>query len=202
MKWFNRSGASSLHSSSLQMDNSTLMPESTLMHGDSGMPTVVHNALAPARARWQALAERERLLLAVGGSVLGLYLLWAVALAPAWRTVRQAPAQIETLERQLQRMQGLANEAKALRAVAPVPLAEAQAALGAATQRLGPQAKLSLQGERAVLTLKGTDAARLGAWLAEARAGARARVVEANLNQASPGLYDGSLTLALGGGRR
>ena len=54
-----------------------------------------------------------------------------------------------------------------------------------------------------MLSLKGVSSAQLNAWLAEARAGARARVVEANLVQTSPGLYDGSLTLALvqGAGR-
>ena len=62
-------------------------------------------------------------------------------------------------------------------------------------------AKLSLQGERAIVTLKGVDGEQLGAWLGEARAGARARVVEASLQQTSPGLYDGSLTLALGTAR-
>ena len=98
-------------------------------------------------------------------------------------------------------MQLLAGEAAVLRAVAPVPLDQAQAALTAATERLGPPGKLSLQGERALLTLKGVDGAALAAWLAEVRADARARVVEAALTMTGPGVYDGSLTLALGAGR-
>jgi general secretion pathway protein M len=77
-------------------------------------------------------------------------------------------------------------------------MAQAQAALGAATARLGEAARLSLQGERAVVTLKGIGSDQLTAWLGEARVGARARVVEASLRQTQPGLYDGSLTLALG----
>ena len=60
---------------------------------------------------------------------------------------------------------------------------------------------MRLQGDRALLALKAVNPTQLGAWLAEARAGARARVVEASLTQTSPGLYDGSLTLALGAGR-
>ena len=39
----------------------------------------------------------------------------------------------------------------------------------AATARLGPKAKLSLQGDRAVLTLQGVPGDALKAWLAEAR---------------------------------
>ena len=137
----------------------------------------------------------------LGAAVLGLFLLWSVAVAPAWRTLASAPQRLDAQQRQLQQMQALARETTALRAVAPVPLDQAQAALGAATQRLGPPAKLSLQGERALLTLRQVDGAGLAAWLAEARLGARARVVEANLTMSGAGVYDGSLVLALGGGR-
>ena len=158
-------------------------------------------ARATARARWAALAERERRLVLIAALVLGTGLLWAVGLAPALRTLAVAPAQLALGEARAQQMQALANEAKALRAVAPVPMAQAQAALSAATGRLGEVAKLSLQGERAVVALKGISGAQLAAWLGEARAGARARVVEASLNQTTPGLYDGSLTLALGSAR-
>ncbi|GCL65740.1 type II secretion system protein GspM [Pseudaquabacterium pictum] len=158
-------------------------------------------ARAQLRARWAALAARERRLVLVAALVLGAGLLWVVGLAPAWRTLATAPAQLAAAEAQAQQMQALAREATSLRAVAPVPMAQAQAALTTATGRLGEAAKLSLQGERAVVALKGISGEQLGAWLAEARAGARARVVEASLNQTTPGLYDGSLTLAVGGSR-
>ena len=158
-------------------------------------------ARAAARTRWAALAERERRLVLIAALVLGAGLLWAVGLAPALRTLAVAPAQLAAGEAQAQQMQALANEAKALRAVAPVPMAQAQAALSAATSRMGEVAKLSLQGERAVVALKGISGDQLAAWLGEARAGARARVVEASLSQTTPGLYDGSLTMALGSAR-
>ena len=99
--------------------------------------------------RWSAFAPRERRLLAIGGTVLAAFVVWAVAIAPAWRTLQSAPVQLDALDLQLQRMQGLAAEAATLRAVAPVPAAQAQAALTAATERLGAPGKLSLQGERA-----------------------------------------------------
>ncbi|HOB93067.1 MAG TPA: type II secretion system protein GspM [Aquabacterium sp.] len=158
-------------------------------------------ARASARAWWAGLGNRERRLLAVGAAVLAAFLLWTLAVAPALRTLRTAPAQLAAAEAQVQRMQALAAEAAGLRAVAPVPMAQAQAALTAATGRLGEAARLSLQGERAVVTLKGIGSDQLAAWLGEARAGARARVVEASLRQAGPGRYDGSLTLALGAAR-
>jgi len=163
--------------------------------------TALTTARAQARARWTALAPRERRLVMVAALVLGAGLLWALGLAPALRTLSTAPVQLAAAETQARQMQALATEATALRAVAPVPMAQAQAALSTATGRLGEAAKLSLQGERAVVALKGISAEQLAAWLAEARAGARARVVEASLSQTTPGLYDGSLTLALGSSR-
>lgn len=161
----------------------------------------LNTAKASARVWWASLAQRERRLVLLASAVLAGFLLWAVALAPALRTLASAPALLAAGEAQAQQMQALASEAVTLRAVAPVPMAQAQAALGAATSRLGDAAKLSLQGERAVVALKGISSDQLSAWLAEARAGARARVVEASLSQTSPGLYDGSLTLALGAAR-
>jgi general secretion pathway protein M len=161
----------------------------------------LQQARARIAAQWATLAARERRLVLVAAAVVGAGLLWGLALAPALRTLASAPAQLAAGETQLQQMQALASEAQALRAVAPVPMAQAQAALTAAAGRLGSVAKLSLQGDRAVVTLQGISGEQLGAWLGEARAGARARVVEASLSQTTPGLYDGSMTLALGSGR-
>ena len=161
----------------------------------------LRQAKARIGAQWATLATRERRLVLVAAAVVGAGLLWGLALAPALRTLASAPAQLAAAEAQLQQMQALASEAQALRAVAPVPMAQAQAALTAATGRLGSAAKLSLQGDRAMVTLQGINGEQLGAWLGEARAGARARVVEASLSQTTPGLYDGSMTLALGSAR-
>lgn len=159
--------------------------------------------LAPLRAQlaawWRGLGARERRGIQLAVVVLGVALLWIVALGPAARVLRDAPAERDRLERQRQEMQALANEAKSLRAVPPVAAEQARSALQAAVGRLKDRAKLSLQGQRGVLTLKGVGSAELAAFLAEARAGARARVVEATLTQASPGLYDGTLTVSIGG---
>lgn len=155
-------------------------------------------ALAPASAWWRALSQRDRNLAAVGGTVLLLLLLWLLVLQPAIRTLNQAPAELDRLELQLQGMQRLAAEAAELRATPPVNPEQAQAALQAATGRLGDKAKLSLQGDRAVLTLNGAGTEALRSWLAEARSGARARPLEANLLRAGSG-YSGTLVVAIGG---
>jgi general secretion pathway protein M len=152
-----------------------------------------------AFARWQALAPRERRLVGIGGGVVLLFLVWLVFVQPAWRTVREAPARIDQLDAQLQQMQRLAAEGRELRNVTPMAAAQAAVVLKAATERLGDRAKLSVQGERAVLTLSGVSGEQLRSWLAEARSGARARPIEANLNRSAQG-YNGTLTVALGTG--
>jgi general secretion pathway protein M len=154
---------------------------------------------APLAQRWQALGARERRSLVFAAAFLGLALLWLVALQPAWQIARQAPQRLAALDAQLQAMQAQAAEAQALRGVAPPAAGQAAQALQAATERLGPRARLSLQGERAVLTLDGVAPGELQAWLAEARAGARARAVEAQLTRGERGL-GGSVVVAWGAG--
>jgi general secretion pathway protein M len=154
---------------------------------------------ARAQAWWQGLAERERLMLGAGAAVLGLFLLWALAVAPALRTLKTAPAELEQLEQQLQQMRRLAGETKELRALPALPAAQALPALKAATERLGDKARLQVQGDRAVLTLNGVSGPELRALLAETRGGARARATEAQLTRGALG-YSGNLVLAIGGG--
>jgi general secretion pathway protein M len=154
--------------------------------------------LAPLRSAWRGLSGRDRRAALLAASVLGLFLVWTLAVQPAWRILASAPAELDAVDAQLQVMQRLAAEATELRATPPVPLEQATAALQGATARLGDQAKLSMQGERAVLTLTGVGTSALSQWLAEARAGARARPVEATLTRGPQG-YNGTLVLSLGG---
>jgi general secretion pathway protein M len=154
--------------------------------------------LAAVRKWWAGLAQRERRLVGATALLLVLVLLWLVAIAPAWRTVRQAPAQIDAAEAQLQAMQRQAAEAGELRAAPPVNLEQANAALRAATARLGDKGKLAMQGERAVLTVNMVGSGALRDWLAEVRQGARARPVEVSLTRGASGL-SGTVTVAVGG---
>lgn len=164
-----------------------------------GAAEALDSRLAPIRQRWQALGERERRGLSIAAWVLGLFLLWAVGLAPAWRTVRDAPAQLDRLEAQLQQMQRQAGEARELRALPALNAAQSAAALRAATEELGAAARLQVIGDRATLTLTGIDGAQLRDWLAEARSAARARPVEANLTRGPQG-FTGSIVVALPSG--
>lgn len=155
--------------------------------------------LQPLRSAWAARDARERRLLLLAAWVLAAYLVFALALQPAWRTMRDAPARLDALDAQLQAMQAQAAEAQALRATPPLPRPQASAALLAASERLGDKARLVEQGDRAVLTLTGASADELRSWLAEVRASARARAVEARLTRDAQGL-SGTVVLALPGG--
>jgi general secretion pathway protein M len=157
-------------------------------------------ALAPLRTWWAGLAPRERRMVSLMLAAVAAFLLWVIAIAPAWRTLRSAPAELAQLEQQLQQMRRQAAESRELRGTAPVAAAQASVALKAATDRLGAdRAKLALQPDRAVLTLQGVTGEQLRSWLSEARSGARARPVEAQLSRGPQG-YTGTLVVSLGAG--
>lgn len=154
--------------------------------------------LTPLKARWSALGAREKRLVLFASAALLLFLTWVVGVQPALRTLSTVPAQRDALDVQWQGMQKLAAESRELSSAAPMSPADSLAALQAATARLGAAGKLSVQGERAVLTLSGASTGQLRDWLSEARSGARARPVEANLSRAAQG-YTGTLIVAIGG---
>lgn len=149
---------------------------------------------------WGSLAARERAGVTAAGVVIGVFLLWNLAIGPAWRTARAAPAQLDRLDAQLQTMQRLAVEAADLRDSAPVSSAQAGSALRTATERLGARAQLVLQGDRATVTVKALPGEDLRSWLAEARSAARARATEVQLARDVQG-YSGTVVLSLGSGR-
>jgi general secretion pathway protein M len=153
-----------------------------------------------ATERWRAMPPRERLGLSLAGMAIAIALVWLIAVAPALRTLREAPTQIDALDRQLQSMQRMAIEARELRGTAPVPATQAALALKSATDRLGDRGRISVQGDRATLTLSGVTGETLRSWLNEARSGARARPVEAQLTRGTQG-YAGTIIVTIGGGQ-
>lgn len=147
-------------------------------------------------SRWQAAAPRDRLIARIAATLIGLLLLWLVALAPAWNTLRKAPGEIDRLDRELQQMRAMAQQTQALKQAVPVSIDQSMTALRAATARLGPGAELTITGTQAQLRLRGVPGGALAMWLGEARQGARARPQEAELQNGPQG-YTGRLTLLL-----
>jgi len=151
-----------------------------------------------AKTWWRSRTLRERQALGLVGLVLAGFFVWSVLVEPALRTVRESPAQLDELDAQYQQMQRVVAESASLRGATRVSQADAALALKAATDRLGPHGKLSIQGNRATLTLTGASSQELRSWLGEARSGARARPVDTQLQRSAQG-YSGSLSVAFGG---
>lgn len=148
--------------------------------------------------RWAGLAARERYGLGAALLLVALLVAWSLLIQPAWNSARTAPTLLDQLEGQLQDVQRIAAESRELRAAAPVSAAQSADALKAATTRLADSGKISLRGDRAVLTLTNASSEGLRAWLNEARSAARARPVELQL-QRTPQGYSGSVTVNLPG---
>ncbi len=162
------------------------------------LPPRTGAARAEVNRFWESLAPRERQMVVIVAIVLVVFIVWLIAVQPALRTLRETPPELDRLELQLQQMQIAALESETLRGASPVPSAQAAEALRAATERLGGKGKISIQGERATLTFTGVPFSGLRVWLGEARSGARARPVEAQL-QKGVGGYNGSISLLLPG---
>lgn len=155
------------------------------------------------QAHWARLAPREQdgVLLAAG--LVSGALLWWVLLAPALQVWRSAEAQAHSLDAQLQSMQNLQAQAKALQTQPRLGADDSLRALQNSTQQhLGNAAQLSVNGERATITLKGVSAQALAQWLTQTRINARLVPSEAHLSRSANGPtgltnWDGTLTLTL-----
>lgn len=155
------------------------------------------SARGQAAAAWRARAPRERVALAVAATALVALAAWTLLVAPAWATLRSAPAQLETLDAQLQQMRGMAAEVRELRNATPVAAAQSGLAVKAAAERYGDKVRLTLQADRALLTLVNLSPEQLRALLVEVRSTARAQPVEAQLTRVPAG-YSGTLVFHLG----
>lgn len=149
-------------------------------------------------ARWQAwwpeLAPREQRLIGGAAAVVALALLWWIALAPALRTLSAAPAEHARLDTQLQQMQALQTQARALQSQPRANRDDAVRALESSVrQSFGADAQLQATGggDAVGLSVRGAPAAALGDWLAQARSNARAIPREVHLTRSQAGAASG-----------
>ena len=146
---------------------------------------------------WARLGLRERRAVVLAGSVVLLVLVWMLAIAPALKTLRAAPAQHETLDAQLQSMRKLAAQARGLQNRPAVARADAVRTLQSSLQqRLGASAQLNVAGDRVTVVLKGAAPDLLAQWLAQARVTARAVATQSRLTRGAAG-WDGTVVLDL-----
>jgi general secretion pathway protein M len=168
---------------------------------ESATATLLARWLAPVQAALDRLPPRERRAVTLAAWVVGLGLLWWLALGPALQTLRQAPERHARLDAQLSEMRSMAATAESLRAPSTAqPLGKEQAmqALEQATASLAGTAQLAVLGDRATLTLTNTPPDALAQWLAQVRVNARLVPLQAQLNRSTePAGWSG--TLVLGG---
>ncbi|HYD76811.1 type II secretion system protein GspM [Ramlibacter sp.] len=150
------------------------------------------------RAVWEPLAPREKLLIAGAATLLVLALVWGLAVAPALSVARSSAAQHREVDAQLAHMRTLQQQAQALKAQPKQGYDESLRLLESSVrERLGTTARMVVAGDRVTLTLTGTPADALAAWLSQARVNARAIPNEARLTRTAAGGWDGTLVLAL-----
>lgn len=145
------------------------------------------------------LSSRERTAVTIAAWVIGLGLLWWLALAPAIDTLRQAPVRHARLDAQLGQMQRMAATAEGLRgqsSAQPPGRDEVLRALETATTGLADTAQLSVLGDRATLTLRNTPPEALAQWLSQVRINARLLPVDSQIKRepGSPG-WNGTVVL-------
>lgn len=149
------------------------------------------------QVRWHSVSRREQQLVLAALTLLLAALLWWVGLAPALTTLRSADTQHRLLEAQLQQMQRLQAQAKALQAQPRIAFDDVRRLLEASVKPLGAAAQLVVAGERVTLTLRGASADALAQWLTQVRLNARAVPSEARLVRSAAGTWDGMLVLNL-----
>jgi general secretion pathway protein M len=150
------------------------------------------------RQRWAMLAPRERTLAVAAAALVGLALVWWVALGPALATLRSADAQHRALDAQLQSMKRLQAQARDMQGQPRQNPNEAIRQFEASIrQQLGTAARYSIAGDRVTVTLTNAPAAALAQWLSQVRTNARAIPGEAKLTRNAGGGWDGNLVLTL-----
>ena len=154
---------------------------------------------AQALSRWQALSPREQRGVSVLGALLGVWLFWSIALAPALNTLRDSDNRRAQIGQQQAHMLALQNQAQALQTRTPLSRDEALRNLQSLTP--GALMQLNVQGDRVSVQLKSVPAPTLANWLTQARSQAQALPVEAHLTRSNAAnsavVWDGSLVLSL-----
>ncbi len=152
------------------------------------------------RTRWNGLARRERLFLAVGGGFVIAVLVFVVAIEPAWRDRARWSAELPALRDAAAKVEGLRDAATALRnrGQGVESGAAMREAARAALARAAITAEADLTPEGAlVVTARAVPAAAWLPWLEAFARDARLRIASARIASASaPGLVDADVRFA------
>ena len=153
---------------------------------------------AAASAFWLERNARERSLLLLAGSVLGLGLLYVLFIDPALQGRAQLEKSLPLLRQQAAELQTLSKEASGLTAQAATsvaPMSRDSIAAGLARKGLNAQ-NVTLSADFAKVQLTAVPFANLLRWLDDAQKVERLMVVDASISaQEPPGSVNAVLTL-------
>lgn len=158
------------------------------------------NLPKPLLAQWNHLAPREKTGVALVAGLVGMAVLWWVMISPALNTWRHSQTQHKQLDAQLQNMQSMQAQARALQAQPQIGRDDALRALQAAVkQGLGAGTQISVNAERVTINLKGISGQALAQWLAQSRINAHALPTDAHLSRdnADPTTWSGQVVMTL-----
>jgi len=155
--------------------------------------------LKALQTRWDALSERERQLAAFAGTLVLVYLLWAMTIQPAWKTLREAPSQRAQAQALLDQLQAMAVQAQALQASAGAqgatqePPRTMEAGVDDATRALlrgalGDSVRLDVQGRAVTVHFDGVSGEQVRQALQLLRSRLRAQLVDAELAPGEGGI--------------
>jgi general secretion pathway protein M len=153
---------------------------------------------ASASAFWSARTEQERRMLAIGGIVVGLALVYALLIDPALTNRERLRKVIPALRQEAATLQALATQAAQLSAQAPVqvqPVTRDALAASLAARGLDTQS-LVMTGEYVKVEWKGVPFAGLVTWMDAVAREHRLLVQDAKIGAVdTAGLVDATLTL-------
>jgi general secretion pathway protein M len=162
--------------------------------------STIQRAKATLATRWQALSTREQSGLQWLGLLLGVAVIWLVAVAPALHTLGDSVTRRAQISTQQGHMLALQAQAQALQQRTPMSRDEALRTLQSLSAN--PNLQLTVQGERVSVQLKAVSASTLATWLAQVRNQAQTLPIEAHVTRDSDAnktaiTWSGSLVLRL-----
>jgi general secretion pathway protein M len=153
--------------------------------------------LQKLRLWWEQRLPRERNVLLIGGAIVGIALVWWMALAPALRTLAGYEVRQSANDAQLRTMLDLQAQAQALQSQPKLSAADAGQALQTSVQlAFGSQADIAMSGGAATVTLRGVSPQALAQWLTNVRVQAHTVPTTARLNRSASG-WSGTVQVGL-----
>ena len=148
---------------------------------------------------WVGLSRRERLAVIAASTIVGIALLFLVAIEPAWRARARLANELPRLRAETVEIDALAAEAKKLKV--RTRSAEPPAQTKAALTKLLAERNIAIntireEDERLVVSARRADAAAWLGWLQEASSELPLRVSAARMSRVAAGVVDAEVTLA------